>query len=278
MLEFEQASLSDQGPVRQNNEDFLAQHSPASVELSASRGHLFVVADGVGGYRAGEIASSQASQALIKAYYASNAAKPERALREAFKQSNLHIYDLSQTNPDYRHMETTLSVLALVGQQAHIGHVGDSRVYRIRNGEIKQITVDHSEVGELVRMRLITAEEARHHPRRNVITRSLGGDLLIQVDFYVEPLQVGDSFVLCTDGLWEPVEDNEIAEIVQALPALPACQHLVKLALQRETADNLSVQVVKVQSLDTTAQNGTGAKDGLFKRALRVFGPTNSNP
>src|SRR3954454_16053293 len=168
MLEIEFAGLSEQGPIRENNEDFIAHHSPTEPDEGLRKGYLFVVADGVGGNRAGEIASSEATRTLIHSYYASTA-KPQRALQEAFKRSNLHVCDMGLTYPEYRRMQTTLSTLSLVGDQAYIGHVGDTRIYRIRDNMIQQLTGDHSEVGELVRMALISAEEARRHPRRNII-------------------------------------------------------------------------------------------------------------
>lgn len=202
----------------------------------------------MGGNRAGEVASSQGTQKLISDCYA-GAKKPLIALQQAFKQTNLHICDLGMSNPVYRRMATTLSAIALVGGQAHIGHVGDTRIYQLRDSSIQQLTRDHSEVGELVRMQILTPEEAQRHPRRHIITRSIGEDLMTRIDFRGESIQAGDSFVLCTDGLWEPLVMQEIAEIVQNTTAAVACQHLVALALNRGTVDNLLVQVVKVVEL-----------------------------
>lgn len=273
MLKFEQADLSDQGPIRENNEDFILYHQPTDPELDIRRGCLFVVADGVGGNRAGEVASSQAAQALSKAYYGSRASRPANALREAFKQANLHVCDLSHSNPEYRRMETTLSALVLTGNQALVGHIGDTRIYRVRDERIEQLTTDHSEVGELVRMRLISPDEARHHPRRNIITRSIGSDLFIQVDFYNYEVQPGDSFLLCSDGLWEPVEDLEIARIVSSNSADEACRQLIELSLLRESGDNMSVQVIKILELGLASPDLTQNKNGLLhKIASRVFG------
>jgi protein phosphatase len=268
MIEYEHAALSDQGPIRENNEDFLAHFSPTDPETSLRKGCIFVVADGVGGNRAGEVASLTASQKLIEAYYAASR-MPSKAIRDAFAQANLAVIDLGHTKPEYRKMETTLSAIGLVGKHLHIGHIGDSRIYRVRSNEIQQLTTDHSEVGELVRMRLITAEEARHHPRRNVITRSIGSDLLVQVDFRSDPLEVGDIFVLCTDGLWEPVEDDEITEIVTQNSAEAACRLLIDLALERGTADNVSIQVIKVLKLSENSLDTSERKNGLLRRLFR---------
>jgi serine/threonine protein phosphatase PrpC len=176
------------------------------------------------------------------------------------------------TYPEYRRMQTTLSTLSLVGDQAYIGHVGDTRIYRIRDNAIQQLTGDHSEVGELVRMALISAEEARRHPRRNIITRSVGSELLLKPDFRAEPLAVGDIFVLCSDGLWEPVDDREMADAVMHYPADEACQYLVDLALAREASDNISIQTVKVLALGAQLPDAGGRKNGLLQRAFRFLG------
>jgi protein phosphatase len=272
MLEFDHAGLSEQGPVRENNEDFISHCHPTGTEAENNlhKGSIFVIADGVGGNRAGEVASREAAQFLLQAYY-SKSQKPAKAFREAFNETNLHIHDLGHSKPEYRQMETTLSALCLVGNQYYLGHIGDSRVYQVRGSEIKQLTSDHSEVGELLRMRLLTAEEARHHPRRNIITRSIGSELLMKADFLTEPLEVGDIFILCTDGLWEPLEDNDIAEIVNRLPAAEACRTLVELALERGTSDNLSIQVIKVLQLGQVSQDLPERKNGLFKKAFRFL-------
>ena len=271
MLELEYAGLSEQGPVRDNNEDFIAQYCPAEPDDGLRKGALFVVADGVGGSRAGEVASKEASQRLITCYYQS-ARKPQRALQEAFTQSNLHICDLGYAHPEYRRMQTTLTTLTLVDNRVHIGHVGDSRIYRVRRGQIEQLTNDHSEVGELVRMALITAEEARHHPRRNIITRTVGGDLLLRPDFRSEPVEAGDIFVLCTDGLWEPVDEAEIVAATTQYSPADACRYLVDLALERGSEDNISVQAVKVLALGPQIAEPAGRTNGLLKRAFRFLG------
>lgn len=271
MLELEFAGLTEQGPVRDNNEDFIAQHCPAEPDAGLRKGSLFVVADGVGGNRAGEVASMEAARRLIGCYYESPRA-PRRALQDAFNRSNIHVCDLGLARPEYRRMQTTLSTLTLVGSRAYIGHVGDSRIYRVRGGRIEQLTNDHSEVGELVRMSLITADEARHHPRRNIITRTVGGDLLLKPDFRDDPAEEGDIYVLCTDGLWEPVQEAEIAEATMACSPDEACRQLVSLALERGADDNISIQAIKVLALGPETSAPGGRSNGLLKRAFRFLG------
>lgn len=271
MMTLDYAGLSEQGPVRDNNEDFIAAEIPNDPVAQRQKGGLFMIADGVGGNRAGEVASTQATQKLMRAYYAS-AKKPLLALQQAFKQTNLHICDLGMSNPAYRRMATTLSALALVGGQAHIGHVGDTRIYQLRDSSIQQITRDHSEVGELVRMQILTLEEAQRHPRRHIITRSIGEDLLTRIDYCSAPVLAGDSFVLCSDGLWEPLALHEIAEVVQSATAAAACQRLIALALDRGTADNLSVQVIKVVELADDSLELSTRENGFFRRTFNLIG------
>ena len=264
MPTIEWAGLSDQGPVRENNEDYIASHVPDDPQLRQQKGYLLTVADGVGGNRAGEVASSRATAHLIERYYASENRRPPVALHEAFQQTNLHICDLGMTCPEYRRMETTLSALVLVGAQAYIAHVGDSRIYHLRGARIEQITRDHSEVAELVRMQILTPEEAQHHPRRNIITRSVGSELMLPVDTFNLKLERGDYFVLCTDGLWEPLAQQEIATTVSGASSAQACQALIDLALARGTSDNLSVQVAHVVELGETNQETK--RNGFLQR------------
>lgn len=271
MTTIDYAGRCEQGPARPNNEDFIAQHIPDDEQLLQRKGMLFAVADGVGGSRAGEVASRAAAEHLVERYYKIGR-QPRRAIEEAFKQCNLHIYDLGLSNPDYRRMETTLTAVSLIGDQAVVANVGDSRVYRVRGTDVEQLTNDHSEVGELVRMQLISAEDARHHPRRNIITRSIGNDLLLKVDVRAVPLAAGDVFVLCSDGLWEPVGMEEIAECVGRLRPDDACQYLVDLAIERDTCDNVSVQVIKVLEVEHPVMPVAENRTNLLQRAFRFLG------
>jgi len=271
MITLDFAGLSEQGPVRDNNEDYIASHSPSDPAAQLQKGWLFVVADGVGGNRAGEVASRQAAEKLIETYFASGKKSPA-ALQAAFKRTNLHICDLGMTNPVYRRMATTLSALALVGDRVHIGHVGDSRIYHIRGAEVQLLTRDHSEVGELVRMQILTPEEAQHHPRRHIITRSIGSDLMTQIDYRTEPVQAGDRFVLCTDGLWDALLTDEIAEVVRSAAPADACRRMIAQAIDRGADDNLSVQVVNVVELVGEPVEASVRKNGFFKRRFNLLG------
>lgn len=266
----EHAGTSETGPVRPENEDFIAHHCPDALEERLSKGSLFVVADGVGGSRAGEVASKEAAQCLVASYFESTRL-PGKALPEAFQKANLHVYDMGMSHAEYRRMETTLAAVAIIRNQAFIGHVGDTRIYLVRGNEIQQLTRDHSEVGELLRMRLLTPEEARHHPRRNIITRSVGSEPMLQAEFRSVDLELGDTFVLCTDGIWEPVEDADIARLVKDAKPAEACRTITDLAITNGASDNLSLQVIKVVKWEHAA-GSEESKPGLWQRALRLFG------
>ncbi len=263
------AGTSEQGHVRFRNEDFIVHTVPDDAEVRRRKGDLFIVADGVGGSGAGDVASREATQVFVSAYYASGK-RPDRALSEAFARANLHVYDLGLKAGAFR-METTMVALAIVGDKAYVGHVGDSRAYRVRSAtNILALTRDHSEVAELVRMQILTPENARHHPRRHVITRSVGNQPVLQASSRVDPLEVGDTFVLCTDGLWEPLSDLDIAGIVSSHAPDEACRLLIELGLERQSTDNLSVQIVRVQEVDKENATAVPNNNPWWRALLRL--------
>jgi protein phosphatase len=276
MTEIEAAGHTDPGPNRPTNEDSTGSHSPDDPIILERKGFVCAVADGVGGHQAGEVASSVAVSTVIEEYYSPTShSRIEPALHHAFQAANLRIHALAQRNPEYRTMETTLTALVIWGACAYVAHVGDSRVYHWRDGRLVQLTTDHSEAAELARMRVVRPEQLRDHPRRNVLTRTMGGRLIVRPDFHRQALEPGDQFVLCTDGLWSEVGDEEIAAALGELEPAGACRALVSLALARPCLDNVTVQVVKVVAIEPTAgarsqnaQNGWLA--GIFQRIARA--------
>lgn len=241
------AGASQPGLVRQNNEDALGHHVPPDGPVLLGKGALFAVADGVGGQKAGEVASRAAVEALIAEYYSPRAPhRVETALRQAIQAANLRVFNLAHgRDADLRGMQTTLTALALSGRQAYIAHAGDSRAYLLRNGTLTQLTGDHSEAAELLRLRLITEEQAKDHPRRSVITRALGSNLLMRPDFSRTPVLPDDRFLLCTDGLWGEVEPSDLREAAHAPPE-EACSRLMELAYAHGAGDNVSLQIIRV--------------------------------
>jgi protein phosphatase len=243
----EAASASNPGLVRRTNEDSLASRVPADAASLNLRGALFSVADGVGGRAAGEVASRAAVDALVSEYYSPRAPhRIESALGQAFQAANLRVFNLARgPDPALHGMQTTLSAFAIVGRHGYIAHAGDTRIYLNRGASLTQLTGDHSEAAELLRLRLITAEQAREHPRRGVLTRTLGQSPLLRPDFARVDVEAGDQFVLCSDGLWSEVDDERLARELVHSPR-EACRALVQLAYDAGGDDNVSVFVVRV--------------------------------
>jgi PPM family protein phosphatase len=265
------AGITEQGPVRKRNEDFIGHGPSDHHEPGHHKGHLYLVCDGVGGSGAGDVASREAVKIVIDEYYTSKK-KAEKALLNAIQHANLKVYDISM-KADRMRMETTIAALAIVGHKAFIANIGDSRVYRARAGnELELLSTDHSEVAEMVKMRILTLENARHHPRRHIITRSMGSFPMITAATRTEVVLPGDTFVLCTDGLWEPVSDSEIYSIVRTRPAEEACRQLIDLGISRGTNDNLSVQVITVNEIDVETASNQPIDISLWQRLTGIFG------
>ncbi len=263
VLAVEYAGLSAIGHVRDHNEDRLgwaaldgesAFVTPAEeVALAQStatseRGLVFAVADGLGGYGGGEVAAGLAVEELLDhtRHNLNGSGRPAGTIRSAFNRANEAIFSAAIAGQGGRKMQSTLSALVITPGEAHLGHVGDSRVYRRHDGEVEQLTTDHSQVMELLRLHIITPEQAITHPARYALTRSVGGDITIRVDIRTERLESGDSFLLCSDGLWSNVTASEITEALGRDPA-SACERLVKLALERGGDDNATAMAIRVR-------------------------------
>jgi protein phosphatase len=220
---------------------------PSDPELLDRKGVLIVVADGMGGCQAGEVASRIAAETVTRVYYASDA-EPQSALAAAFQQANSEIYQFSLHRDDLNGMGTTCTALAIQGGVAHSAHVGDSRLYLVRSSSIYQMTEDHSVVNELIKQGIITPHAARHHADRNIILRALGSRASIEVATWEQPLPVraGDRFVLCSDGLHDTVTDDEIRLATESAEAAAACESLVGTARSRGGYDNITVAIARV--------------------------------
>jgi serine/threonine protein phosphatase PrpC len=239
------ASASHPGMVRKENQDHLGKFPEDSLDLSSQQGQLFVVADGMGGHQAGSKASEMAVANIAKSYFASSNEDVLTNLRRAFSKANEQIYRCSLEHPEYRGMGTTCSALVLKGSRGYIGHVGDSRIYRIGKRKITQLTKDHSKVAEMVRQGILTKEEARYHPERSHLYRALGTRPAAEVDF-IDDISLDQSryFLLCSDGLFNHVEERELQKMVLSHPPTDACKMLIELANQRGGLDNITVQVI----------------------------------
>src|SRR3954453_8283745 len=230
----EYAGASDVGRQRETNEDALYLAPP-----------VFAVADGMGGARAGEVASDLATKAFEE--HGQSGEPPERQLTEIAQEANRRIYELASQDESRRGMGTTFTGAMVSGQEVAIGHVGDSRAYRLRDGSLEQLTRDHSLVAELERTGQISPEAAEHHPQKSIITRALGPEPEVEVDTYTVPARDGDVFLLSSDGLTGMVSDDELASILGKAPSLEnAAETLVRAANQNGGKDNITVVLFRL--------------------------------
>lgn len=240
------AVLSDIGLRRSHQQDNHAHQRATTEEQWQTTGHIFLVADGMGAHAVGEKASEQAVQVIPHIYNKHAPAGVVMALRRSFLEANASIHACGQANREFEGMGTTGTALVLRPEGAWVGHVGDSRCYRLRDGVLEQLTFDHSLVWEYARRHKMDPENVKDIPS-NVILRCLGPEPLVQVD--VEgpyPLQPGDTFLLCSDGLSGPLSDLEIGAVAGSMPPAEACRLLVHLANLRGGPDNITVLIVHV--------------------------------
>jgi protein phosphatase len=247
------AALTDVGMRRANNQDSHAVMIADSVEAWSERGHIFMVADGMGAHAAGELASKLAVDGVPFLYYKYRDQSPPEAIQRAILETNAEVNRRGKANSDFHNMGTTCTVLVLLPQGALAAHIGDSRVYRLRGEVIEQLTFDHSMVWEMRAAGQLPEGDAARAIPKNVITRSLGPHVNVQVD--VEgpfPIEQGDTFLLCSDGLSGQVEDDEIGAILSVLPPKDAAQVLVDLANLRGGPDNSTVLIAQVVGPELT--------------------------
>ena len=245
-LRLEVAELTDVGRRRDSNEDNLTRYVPKDPKLMERKGAIFVVADGMGGHAAGEVASEIAVEAIREEYYEAESDEVVEGLLRAIKQANQVIYDRATEQAGRAGMGTTCVALVARGPLAYIANVGDSRIYLIRDGQMRQLTNDHSWVAEQVRAGMLTDEQARTHAHRNVITRALGTQPEVEADLFVEVLQDGDRLLLCTDGLSGPVSDPEMNRIISSSPPQEAVRALIAQANEQGGPDNITAVLVHV--------------------------------
>jgi PPM family protein phosphatase len=243
------AAATDTGLRRSNNQDSYTSVRASHAEVWRQRGHVFLVADGMGAHAVGELASKMACDLIPHTYMKARTGTPSEAIAKSFREVSSLIHSRASANRDFQGMGTTCSALLLLPEGALVAHVGDSRVYRIRRNRIDQLSFDHSLVWELVRRNHLTSEQANLSVPKNVITRSLGPEVDIEVD--VEgPLavEVGDAYLLCSDGLSGPVEDAEIGAFAGNFHPRDACRYLINLANLRGGLDNITVVIVRIGS------------------------------
>lgn len=244
----EVASLTDVGRQRSNNEDSCLYWEPESDEDFRRLGRLAVVADGMGGYEGGQEASRLAVETVQRIYSNAVGKDPQAALLEAFAVAHAGIQNYAAEHMELQGMGTTCTALSLVGRQLSFAHVGDSRLYLVRGGMLSRLTRDHSYVGRLVESGIVREEDAESHPQRHILTAALGSGRELTPDVPQHPLAlgIGDTLVLCTDGLWGVVAEPDLTSTVQANAPAESCVALVKMALDRGGPDNITVLVMHV--------------------------------
>jgi protein phosphatase len=255
------ASASDLGMRRSNNQDSLAVIVTDDVATWATRGHLLMVADGMGAHAAGELASKLAVDNIPHNYFKLRDLYPPAALRQAIRDANSAIHAKGQSSIGFQGMGTTCSCLVLLPQGALVAHIGDSRVYRLRGELLEQLTFDHSLVWEMAAAGQMTEADVPAYIPKNVITRSLGPHPTVHVDLEGPfGAQSGDIFLLCSDGLSGPVTDEEMGAILRCLSPQDAAETLVDLANLRGGPDNISVVIAQIDGAvpRTAAVEGTG--------------------
>jgi protein phosphatase len=263
------AHLSDVGMRRTTNQDSLALLIADTPELYRSRGHLLMVADGMGAHAAGELASKLATDTVPHLYHKYREQSPPEALQRAIREANAEIHRRGMASPDFHNMGTTASVLVLLPQGALAAHVGDSRIYRLRGQTLEQLSFDHSLQWELKATgQLPEGSDLAAVVPKNVITRSLGPNATVQVDMEGPfEIAVGDVLLLCSDGLTGRVEDAELGAILSCVPPEEAARALVDLANLRGGPDNSTVIIAGVNG--SQAATGTHPAEPLRLGAAR---------
>lgn len=256
-LHFDAAMLTDVGAVRTLNEDVIVYATGPESEGTPDRGALALVADGMGGHAAGEVASALAAEIVRRAFYEVDGPVPV-VLESAFSAANRAILDWAAAHPECAGMGTTCTALALRDNAAWLAHIGDSRAYLLRDGSLQQLSDDQTLVAGLVREGKLTKEEAAHSPVSNVIVQALGMGPDIAPVIWNDPLTLvaGDILILCSDGLSGMVSDAVIADLAGRSPASEACQALVDAALAAGGQDNVSVGVLRVTDKEPASASG----------------------
>lgn len=242
------AGLTDVGCQRENNEDSYGYWESDDDAVFARLGRLAIVADGMGGHEGGQIASHIAVEAIAASYANTASANPQQALKAALEEAHHRIQQRAREDANLQGMGTTCTAFAIVDRKLHYVHVGDSRLYLLRNGTLRVVSRDHSLVARLVETGVIREEDAENHPQKHVLTAALGVAAEVEPDTPAEPLLLenSDIVLICTDGLWGQLTERELRDILNSQRPAQACQSLVHLAKEHGGPDNLTLQIARV--------------------------------
>jgi serine/threonine protein phosphatase PrpC len=256
----ESSQLSHVGQKRHHNEDYVGFYEPAEIADLEMNGRLYVLADGVGGAAAGEVASQYTVNKIIHTYYRQHAHQDGSSrLKQVIEEANAAVFARNLDRSGQPEMATTVVAAVVRGDELIVANVGDSRAYMIQGDRIEQITQDHSLMAEMINDGVITAEQAETHPYRNVILRSIGAYETVQVDLFSRQLAPDDIFILCSDGLTRLVSNSELIDIARNNPPDQATHKLVTLANARGGDDNITVSITRITNQRVTEGQTLGA-------------------
>ncbi|OGU72991.1 MAG: hypothetical protein A2V93_00740 [Ignavibacteria bacterium RBG_16_34_14] len=253
-LSLDYFGASDIGMVRVENQDSFGKFPPDNLETYSDKGQLFIVADGVGGHAGGREASSLAVETIRNTYFNSTSNDAAVSLHDAIDAANKAIHQKAKTSEKFGRMGTTSSVLVLKNNIGIIGQVGDSKVFKIEDNIIEQLTMEHTQLNEMLKEGILTEEEAKNYPAKSALSRALGMEDKIKIDIIDNiPLKNGQTFVICTDGL-SKVNKDEILNLVTKNSPEDSCAKLINLANERGGKDNVTVQVIKINTDQASSQ------------------------
>jgi protein phosphatase len=214
--------------------------------ITKAEHHLFAIADGLGGHRGGSIASEMAIDTIKNEFEKWNGRGKERFVLKAISSANMEVFSTSQSHPELFNMQTTATAVILEKDSLAIGHVGDCRLYRVRNGRVALLTKDHSQAAELLRLHLISEKDAPQHPGRHQLTWSVGSSPFLRVDLVKEKTNYGDSFILASDGLWSELEPLDIRDALLDDNVEKSMEELVAKVLKAGAPDNLTAIIFRI--------------------------------
>jgi protein phosphatase len=254
-LLLEYFGYSDIGTSRLENQDTFSNYPDDTNDIYSPLGVIFIIADGMGGHEKGKEASRIAVDEVISEYSSCSSNNIPECLQNAFNMANKRVFNYSQQSLISQPMGTTCTALVIKSEMAFIAHIGDSRIHKISNKNIEQITTDHTAVNEMYNKGLLSKSEAKNHPDKSLLVRAIGIEKQIDIDIIKDiRIKSGDHFVLCSDGL-SPLHKNEIKDIVLENSPEDACKLLVKSAKERGSTDNITVQIVKINNYEATQSN-----------------------
>ena len=238
-------SISDIGKIRKRNEDSYLEKD--ITDINGNKGILLVVADGMGGHKAGDVASKTLISDFENNITEFNSTDSNKLLNDLILKANKNIIELSKSSSEYEGMGTTCTAMIIINGKVCLGHVGDSRAYLIRKNKIRQLTKDHTVAEQMHNLGMITKDQLQNSPRRNMLLKAIGFDENLEVDL-LDPMNISDNdvFLLCSDGLIEYVGDEELMSIVNLYEPEKACDVMVKTANKRGGRDNITVQIAKI--------------------------------